>query len=116
MTANEIAQVCHEANRGLCSILGDDTLPPWNELEETYKTSGIKGVEFALNNESTPESQHAAWMKERLSQGWSYGPTLDRAKKIHPNLVPFHKLPKGQRLKDYLFRGIVSALRRNGEI
>jgi hypothetical protein len=113
MNANEIAQICHEANRALCLILGDDALPSWDGLDESYRVSGIKGVEFALSNESTPETQHAAWMKERLSQGWSYGPILDRVKKIHPNLVPYHKLPREQKIKDHLFRGIVLAL---GEI
>lgn len=111
MTAEQIARVCHEANSAYCAVMGDPCLPPWSLLEESYRQSAIRGVEFTLANASTPRLQHEAWMRERLSQGWSFGLVLDRAAKIHPNLIDYDLLPQAQQVKDRLFMSIVYALK-----
>lgn len=104
-----ISRVCHEANRAYCLMTGDPGLPAWDELEETYRESTRCGVRQALAGGS-PESSHSGWMMERLNAGWVYGPVLDRAAKIHPNLVPYDQLPEAQQRKDALFLGIVEAI------
>jgi RyR domain len=109
MTIDQIAQVCHAANSAYCAAVGDPLLPPWDLLDETYKESSRKGVLFAIKG-GTPEHQHAAWMDERLSQGWTYGPVLDRGAKVHPNLVSYHALSQAQQRKDALFQAIVHTL------
>ena len=105
-----IGLVCHEANRAYCVILGDQALSGWDELEESYRESTRIGVRNALDG-NTPEKSHEGWMAERLAAGWVYGPTLDRAAKIHPNLIPYDQLPEAQKRKDHLFLAIVSALK-----
>lgn len=35
---------------------------------------------------------HDEWMKEKMRQGWRYGPTKDPEKKTHPDLVPYDAL------------------------
>jgi len=105
-----IGRVCHEANRAYCLFTGDPGLPAWDDLDESYRESIRAGVRAALDG-NTPGHSHEGWMKERLSQGWQYGPTLDRAKKIHPNLVPHGELPESQKRKDHLFLSIVQALK-----
>jgi hypothetical protein len=110
MTPNEIAQVCHAANSEYCLVVGDPVLPPWSALEDSYKQSAVTGVTFALGGH-TPREQHESWMKERQAQGWTHGTPLDRGKKIHPNLVPYHDLPEAQQKKDALFQAIVHALK-----
>ena len=51
-------------------------------------------------------------MKQKLDDGWKYGPVKDAEKKEHPCLVPFEQLPKEQQAKDYLFRGAVHAMNK----
>lgn len=106
---DSVARICHEANRAYCVMTGDPGLPAWDELEEGYRESTRSGVRMAVSG-STPEESHHGWIQERLSAGWKYGQVLDRAAKIHPNLVPYDNLPESQRRKDALFLGIVAAI------
>jgi hypothetical protein len=46
-------------------------------------------------------------MKQKLDDGWKYGPVKDPEKKEHPCLVSFSELPKEQQAKDFIFRAIV---------
>lgn len=41
LSIEEIAKVCHEANRGYCKALGDDSQLPWDEAPQWAKTSAI---------------------------------------------------------------------------
>ena len=43
------------------------------------------------------ENNHEVWARERIKQGWTYGPTRDDANKFHPCLVPFQELPENER-------------------
>ena len=108
-TVDTIGRVCHEANRAYCVVIGDPGLPAWDDLAESYRESTRVGVRHALSG-NTPEQSHEGWMTERLGAGWIYGPTLDRAAKIHPNLVPYAQLPDAQKRKDHLFLAIVAVL------
>lgn len=38
------------------------------------------------------------------------GPVKDAEKKEHPCIVPYDQLPLDQRMKDYIFAGIVHAI------
>lgn len=49
-------------------------------------------------------------MAEKLAAGWSCGPVEDPDLREHPCLVTFLKLPPEQRLKVYLFLGVVHGL------
>jgi len=104
-----IGRVCHEANRAYCVFTGDPGLPAWDDLDESYRESTRAGVRAAVDG-NTPEKSHEGWMTERLAAGWQHGPVLDRAAKIHPNLVPYDQLPDSQKRKDHLFVAIVRAL------
>lgn len=107
---DDIARVCHEANTAYCVAAGDPELPHWDMLDETYRESSRKGVAAALDD-ATPQAMHESWAAERTSQGWVYGPVLDRAAKVHPNLIPYSELPVAQQRKDALFLAVVNALR-----
>ena len=106
-----IAKVCHEANRAYCQSIGDDSQLPWNEAAAWQRESAIKGVEYALANSDAPASaQHEAWLKDKLADGWVYGEVKDAAKKTHPCCVSYEQLPMEQQKKDALFKAIVNAL------
>lgn len=107
---DQVARICHDANRAFCLLTGDPALPPWDELDESYRESSRKGVRAALTPGNSPEAMHSSWMLERLGQGWQYDPVLDREAKLHPNLVPYDQLPEAQQRKDALFLGIVEAV------
>jgi hypothetical protein len=106
-----IARVCHEANRAYCAGLGDSSQVPWDEAPGWQRESCIKGVRFRLDNPNAPSSaQHERWMADKLADGWMLGAVKDPDKKTHPCLVPFRDLPLEQQRKDVLFGSIVEAL------
>lgn len=112
MNIENIARVCHEANRALCETQGDTSQKPWGEAEDWQRESTIKGVQFAIDNPEAPASaQHDAWSADKLADGWQYGAVKDPVAKTHPCLVPYSQLPVEQQAKDHLFRGIVGSLK-----
>lgn len=104
----EIAHVCHEANRALQIVLGEEPSPPWEELDDETQASAVNGVDGVFSG-NTPEQSHESWMKFKLEHGWTYGPVKDQKAKTHPCLVPYKQLPMTQRLKDSLFVSTVLA-------
>ena len=111
-----IARVCHEANREYCaSIMGDHSQVAWDEAPDWQKDSAIKGVTFHLEHlrrgvSPLPSASHESWLAQKRDEGWTYGRVKDAEKKQHPCYVPYEELPLEQRVKDYLFGGIVQAL------
>lgn len=112
MKVEDIARVCHEANRGLCETHGDRSQVPWDDAPQWQRESCVNGVEFVLANPDAGDAaQHDNWSVQKFADGWVYGPTKDPERKTHPCLVPFSDLPPEQQAKDRLFRAIVIALR-----
>jgi hypothetical protein len=112
MNVEQIARVCHAANREFCRTLGDFSQQVWEEADEWHRHSTINSVEFVLSNPDAPASAlHGAWLRERESKGCIHGGVKDPAKKEHPGMVPYAELSIEERLKDHLFRAIVNAFR-----
>lgn len=109
-TTEQVARVCHEANRALQAVNGEpDVSPPWEDAPEWQRESAIDGAGKALGG-ATPEQQHDSWSAAKLAAGWSYGDVKDAEAKTHPCLVPYAELPEGQQRKDALFLAVVAAL------
>lgn len=49
--------------------------------------------------EELAKNVHEVWARNRIADGWTYGPVRDDSKKEHPCLVPYEDLP--EREKDY---------------
>lgn len=109
---DEIARVAHEANRGYCLFLGDDSQKPWAEAPAWQKDSIRAGVRaIVLDPTITPAESHRRWMGRKMAEGWVYGPTKDTEAKTHPAIVSsFERLPKTMKAKDHIFVAIVRAL------
>jgi hypothetical protein len=105
----QIARVCHEANRAWCEANGDTSQPAWDDAPEWQRSSALAGVEGALGG-NTPEQSHESWSALKMSEGWVYGDTKDPEAKTHPCLVSYADLPPEQRVKDHLFIAVVAAL------
>ena len=74
----------------------------------TYNPSPIDTSEVQLNpslqelTELLAKNTHDLWAKERLSDGWKYGPIRDDEKRLHPDLVPYENLPEKEKKYDRL--------------
>lgn len=111
METHEIARVCHEVNRAYCEALGDFSQPRWEDAPEWQRESAMLGVNLHDDNpDAGPQASHESWMKQKIADGWVYGPVKDPAAKVHPCIMPFDQLPREQQAKDYIFRAIVLAL------
>lgn len=107
-----VARITHEVNAAYCRALGDNSQPTWEDAPDWQKDSAKNGVRFALySQQATPEQQHEQWLKQKTEEGWSWGPVKNVELKQHPCFLPYDALPPEQRVKDYLFRGVVEALR-----
>ena len=109
-----IAEICHETNRLYCDSIGDHSQVRWRKASLWQRDSAISGVKHHLQTlesggEPDPAEAHENWLREKLENGWRYGPVKDPAIKEHPCCVPYDKLPEAQKRKDVLFIAIVKA-------
>lgn len=108
-----IARVAHEVNAAYCEGLGDKTQTTWEKAPRADQEAIVQGVKLHLENPDAGVAvSHEMLMKQMLSEGWTYGRVKDPIKKEHPCLVPFTDLPQEQKLKDFIFRGVVRAIAR----
>jgi hypothetical protein len=107
----KIAQVAHEVNAAYCRAIGDNSQPSWEDAPEWQRESAIAGVKFQLENPNSPPSaSHDSWLKQKEEDGWKYGEVKNPELKEHPCFVPYEELPLEQKVKDYLFKQVVSSL------
>ncbi len=112
----EIASICHSANRELCRACGDESQKSWYEAEPWQRQAAVEQVAWHLMHPLAGASaSHRNWAKQKREEGWRYGAVKDGDAKTHPCLVPFGELPLHQQLKDVLFHAIVTALRPMAE-
>lgn len=112
MDSIEIARVCHEMNRKVCQLSGDNSQYAWEGADEWQRESAIRGVKHRLAHPQASESEaHDTWMADKIADGWVYGPVKDADAKTHPCIVPYEELPPMQRLKDAVFCAVVDALK-----
>ena len=57
-------------------------------------------AEIALLTEQLAKNAHDNWAKQRMGEGWVYGPKRDDPKKEHPCLVPYEQLTETEREYD----------------
>lgn len=116
MKTDDIARVCHEANRAYCQTLGDTSQPTWEEAPEWQRLSAVNGVEHVIGHpDAKPWDSHESWLEEKRVAGWTYGPVKDPQKKEHPCFVPYDELPIEQQLKDALFLAVARTLSKAKE-
>jgi hypothetical protein len=50
--------------------------------------------------ERLAEHNHDVWARQRMADGWTYGPARDDARKQHPDLVPYAALGEAEKVYD----------------
>jgi ryanodine receptor 2 len=50
--------------------------------------------------ERLAEHNHDVWAKQRIAEGWKWGPTRDDHAKHHPDLVPYSDLSDSEKQYD----------------
>ena len=73
-------------------------------------TAGVRlPPEIVELTELLARNTHENWARQRLADGWRYGPKRDDAKKEHPSLVPYETLSKSE--KEYDRRTAIETLK-----
>ena len=50
--------------------------------------------------ETMAKNVHEVWSRNRMAEGWTYGPVRDDAARQHPCLVPYEELPESEKEYD----------------
>lgn len=111
MNVEQAARIAHEVNRAYCESQNDFSQVQWREAPQWQKNSAVNGINLhwqAMSDgkELPPSASHDSWLKEKLDNGWKYGPVKDVEKKEHPCCVPYDELPLAQKVKDFLFGAV----------
>ncbi len=87
----------------ILSLVGLDLAGPEPATtgEVSIKYSAAKNYLLSPRRiEILAEAEHDGWMEQRLRNGWRLGKPRDDAKRIHPLLIPYSKLPDKEKEKD----------------
>ena len=57
-------------------------------------------AEIARLTELLARNAHDNWAKQRMSEGWCYGPKRDDDRKETPCMVPYEQLPESEKEYD----------------
>lgn len=58
------------------------------------------GSELAQLTELLSRNAHDVWARQRLADGWRWGPERNDARKEHPGLVPYDRLSESEKELD----------------
>jgi RyR domain len=68
---------------------------------EPLDTSAIVlSAEILALTEMLARNTHDVWARQRIAEGWRYGPQRDDARKEHPGLVPYEELSDSEKEYD----------------
>ena len=71
-----------------------------------YRPAPIDTSRVALRDEVVQLTEflsrnaHEVWARERMADGWRWGPARDDARKEHPGLVPYEQLSETEKALD----------------
>lgn len=103
MNIDQIAEICHEANRAICEASGDMSQVSWGQTSEDIRMSALAGIRGVLSNPRvTPEEHHQTWVDYKIAHGWKYGESKNAELKTHPLIVPFEELLITDKIKDFV--------------
>lgn len=86
----------------------------WREREQEFRDQFLEVIERQCGTlrSGSPEELHGSWMQAYITMGWVYGEEYDRAKKVHPDLVPYDQLGQLEQDKDAVFVALCEIARQ----
>lgn len=88
------------------SIWYSSSSSEWSKFSSIYNTNAIplweKCVDIISDRAVVYEMEHRRWVTAVLIIGFVYGKTRDKARFIHPDIIPFDDLSEGEKIKDQL--------------
>ena len=76
-----------------------------SDMEKKYEPAPLDLSDIVLPEslmqlrEAIAENTHEVWARNRMAEGWTYGPERDDRQLKHPCLIPYSELPESE--KDY---------------
>jgi hypothetical protein len=68
---------------------------------EPIDTAGVKlGDDIVELTELLAKNAHDIWARQRMADGWRYGPERNDARKEHPSLLPYDELSESEKTYD----------------
>jgi hypothetical protein len=68
---------------------------------EPINTSKVTLTEEIIElTELLAKNAHDIWARQRVAEGWRYGPQRNDVKKEHPDLVSYEELPESEKEYD----------------
>jgi hypothetical protein len=102
----ELAEVDKEDNRAagrripeVLALAGLGLRRAGDGAEATMPEAELRDL-LEQNIEHLAEAEHDGWMNHRERNGWRYDPQRDDARKLHPTMLPFARLPEQEKGKD----------------
>jgi hypothetical protein len=56
--------------------------------------------EICALTERLAKNAHEVWARERMAQGWRFGPERNDQRKQHPSLIPYEQLSESEKVYD----------------
>lgn len=108
---DDIACTAHSAVMAWARSQSDFTHEIWSNCSAEHKNSMREGVLAQLENpDRSPQSNHEAWLDQKVKDGWQFGPVRDEVAKTSPALVAYRDLPVEFRKRNAIFQAVVNAL------
>lgn len=77
---------------------------------EPIDTTGVKlSDDIEGLTELLASNAHDIWARQRMAEGWRYGPERNDSRKEHPSLVPYEELSESE--KEYDRKAAVETLK-----
>ena len=68
---------------------------------EPIDTTGVKLSDDIVElTELLAKNAHDIWARQRMAEGWRYGPERSDARKEHPSLLPYEELTESEKEYD----------------
>src|SRR5690349_18015984 len=79
----------------------EETVQPIDYKPSPIDTSGVVlPADLVELTERLAEHTHDVWAAQRATEGWTWGPERDDARKLHPDLVPYSELSESEKEYD----------------
>jgi len=97
------ASAAYEVVRNFSGVVDLDLPPPWHKLDALHKRTARHMVSAAIFVGMSASECHEIWRGEMLSGGWDWGLEEDSGRRLHPAILPFHRLSVAQRAATEIF-------------